>query len=59
MDRSLVVTKELAFNEAMSHAGQGQPTQMFTVKSSDKTWSTGKGNGKPRQYSCHENPITV
>ena len=22
------VTKELAFNEAMSHAGQGQPTQM-------------------------------
>ena len=27
------------------------------VKSSDKTWSTGKGNGKPLQYSCLENPI--
>ena len=22
---------------------------------SDKTWSTGEGNGKPRQYSCLEN----
>ena len=27
------------------------------VESSDKTWSTGKGNGKPLQYSCLENPI--
>ena len=27
------------------------------VKSSDKTWSTGKGNGKPLQYSCLENPM--
>ena len=27
------------------------------VKSSDKTWSTGEGNGKPCQYSCLENPI--
>ena len=26
------------------------------VESSDKTWSTGKGNGKPLQYSCLENP---
>ena len=25
------------------------------VESSDKTWSTGKGNGKPLQYSCLEN----
>ena len=25
--------------------------------SSDKTWSTGEGNGKPLQYSCLENPI--
>ena len=29
------------------------------VESSDKTWSTGKGNGKPLQYFCLENPITV
>ena len=27
------------------------------VKSSDKMWSTGEGNGKPFQYSCLENPI--
>ena len=27
------------------------------VESSDKTWSTGEGNGKPFQYSCPENPI--
>ena len=26
------------------------------VESSDKTWSTGEGNGKPLQYSCRENP---
>ena len=26
------------------------------VESSDKTWSTGEGNGKPLQYSCLENP---
>ena len=28
-----------------------------TVVSSEKTWSTGKGNGKPLQYSCPENPM--
>ena len=28
-----------------------------TVKSSDKTWSPGEGNGKPLQYSCLENPM--
>ena len=27
------------------------------AKSSDRTWSTGQGNGKPLQYSCHENPL--
>ena len=27
------------------------------VKSSDKLWSTGEGNGKPLQYSCLENPM--
>ena len=26
------------------------------VESSDKTWSTGEGNGKPLQYSYLENP---
>ena len=27
------------------------------VKSSDKMWSTGEGNGKPLQYFCLENPM--
>ena len=27
------------------------------VERSDKTWSTGEGNGKPLQYSCFENPM--
>ena len=27
------------------------------VESSDKMWSCGKGNGKPLQYSCLENPV--
>ena len=27
------------------------------VESSDKTWSFEKGNGKPLQFSCLENPM--
>ena len=27
------------------------------VEKSDRMWSTGKGNGKPLQYSCLENPM--
>ena len=27
------------------------------LERSDKTWSTGEGNGKPLQYSCLENPM--
>ena len=27
------------------------------VENSDKTWSTGEGNGKPLQYCCLENPM--
>ena len=28
------------------------------VESSDKTWPTGEGNGKPLQYSSLENPMS-
>ena len=31
----------------------------ITVSSSDKTWPTGEGNGKPLQYSCFENPMNT
>ena len=27
------------------------------VQSSHKMWSTGEGNDKPLQHSCHENPM--
>ena len=27
------------------------------MESSDKMWSTGEGNDKTLQYSCHENPM--
>ena len=30
---------------------------LVTLESSDKTWSTREGNGKPLQYSCLENPM--
>ena len=29
------------------------------VEGSDKTWSTGEGNGKPLQDSCLENPMNT
>ena len=34
-----------------------QDGQRVMVESSDRTWSTGEGNGKPLQYSCLENPM--
>ena len=27
------------------------------VETSEKTWSTGEGNGKPLHYSCLEDPV--
>ena len=52
MDHSLV-----SLNETMSHAVQGHPDGQVTVESSDKTQSTGEGNGKPLQNYCFENPM--
>ena len=31
--------------------------EQVMIKSSDKMWSTGEGNGKPFQHSCLENPM--
>ena len=41
----------------MSHALWGHPRQTGHGESSDKTWSTEEGNGKPLQYSCLKNPM--
>ena len=29
------------------------------MQSSDKTWSSGEGNGNPLQYTCFENPMNI
>ena len=39
----------------MSHAYRATQDGLVMMKSSDKMWSTGEGNGKPLQYSCLEN----
>ena len=39
----------------MNQAMQGHQDKWVIVKSSDKMWSTGEGNGNPRQYSCQKN----
>ena len=41
----------------MSQAMQATQDRWVMVESSDKTWSTGEGNGKPLQYSWVENPM--
>ena len=58
MDHSLVTVKRLAkLSEAMSHAVQSHLDGQVILKSSDKTWFTGEGNGKPLQCSCLENTM--
>ena len=37
--------------------GRAPQDRRVMLESSDKTWSTGEGNGKPLQYSCLENPM--
>ena len=41
----------------MSHVLWATQDRWVMVESSDKTWSTAEGNGKPLQYSCLENPM--
>ena len=40
-----------------SHARGATQDRRVMVERSDRTWSTGEGNGKPLQYSCLENPM--
>ena len=41
----------------LSHARWATQDGQVIVERSDRMWSTGKGNGKPLQYSCLENPM--
>ena len=40
-----------------SHVCRPTQDRRVMVDRSDRTWSTGEGNGKPLQYSCLENPM--
>ena len=50
MNHSLVMAMGLMSCKAIQNG-------WVIVESSDEMWSTGGGNGKPFQYSCHENPM--
>ena len=51
-------TRTTALSNSMkpSHACGATQDGRVMVERSDRTWSTGEGNGKPPQYSCLENP---
>ena len=52
-------TRTTALSNSMkpSHARRATQDGRVMVERSDRMWSTGEGNGKPLQYSCHENPM--
>ena len=50
-------TTALSNSMKLSHARGTTQDGRVTVERSDRTWSTGEGNGKPLQYSCLENPM--
>ena len=56
---SLITWITALFNSMKLQAMLCRATQdgRVMVEGSDKTWSTGEGNGKPLQYSCLENPM--
>ena len=53
--RSTTLSKSMK----LSHVRGATQDGRVMVERSDRMWSTGEGNGKPLQYSCLENPITV
>ena len=50
-------TTALSNSMKLSHARGATQDGRVMVERSDRMWSTGKGNGKPLQYSCLENPM--
>ena len=52
-------TRTTALSNSMkpSHACGTTQDRWVMVERPDRMWSTGEGNGKPRQYSCLENPM--
>ena len=60
MDHNLGLAKVLAYSMKL-RAILYRVTQdgQVIMKSSDKTWSTEGGNGKPLQYSCLKNSMLL
>ena len=50
-------TTALSNSMKLSHARGATQDGWIMVERSDRMWSTGKGNGKPLQDSCLENPM--
>ena len=52
-------TKTTALSSSMklTHARRVTQDGQVMVERSNRTWSTGEGNGKALQYSCLENPM--
>ena len=52
-------TRTTAFSNSVKlrHALGANQDGRVMVEKSDRMWSTGKGNAKPLQYSCLENPM--
>ena len=50
-------TTALSNSKKPSHACGATQDRRVMVEMSDRTWSTGEGNGKPLQYSCLENTV--
>ena len=52
-------TRTTALSNSMKPSDACGATQdgRVMVERSDRTWSTGEGNGKPLPYSCLENPM--
>ena len=50
-------TTAMSISMKLSHAHRATQDGWVMVERSDRMWSTGKGNGKPLQYSCLENPM--
>ena len=50
-------TTALSNSMKLSHVRGATQEGRVMVERSDRMWSAGKGNGKPLQYSCLENPM--
>ena len=58
MDENLSLMQKHLLNFLKLISCRATQDRWVMVESSDKTWSTGEGNGKSLQYSCIENTMS-